>query len=456
MPKTHPDDSTLEKFARGKLKRRENLKLSWHLFNCAACRKEIERLGAGGGDLLESLFEGLNPQDVADNPSYERAFSFGQSTLEARGETRDRDRERAPKLFAELMRHPVSRQRSLIERTWRFKNYVFAEYLLEESLQALFDDPARGEDLADLALVVAKQLEGSHYGPALVNDLKARCWAYIGNARRVANDFRAAEEAFNTADELAEDGSGDPLLEARLLALRAGLSRERHQFEEADEMIQRALKIYRDAGEEHWVGRTLITYAILQRNSGQPKDATSTVKQALENVDAERDPRLVFCAKQLLVNSLLDMDRYKEAERIMPEVNALLDQQNSLDQLRARWTEGYIALGLERLEEAETIFNETRLTFAEREMGYDSALASLDLAAVYLQQPGRTAEVKELAEEMLPIFRSRDVHRESLAALIVFQKAAMAETVTLKMVQEISEYLKEARNNPELSFQQAS
>ena len=47
------------------------------------------------------------------------------------------------------------------------------------------------------------------------------------------------------------------------------------------------------------------------------------------------------------------------------------------------------------------------------------SVASLDLAALYAAQ-GRTAEVRRLAEEMLPVFTSRRIHREALAALIVF------------------------------------
>lgn len=53
--------------------------------------------------------------------------------------------------------------------------------------------------------------------------------------------------------------------------------------------------------------------------------------------------------------------------------------------------------------------------------------------------------MRKLAEEMLPIFQSRDVHREAIAALLVFQKAAEMERVTLGLVQELSEYLKECR-----------
>ena len=48
---------------------------------------------------------------------------------------------------------------------------------------------------------------------------------------------------------------------------------------------------------------------------------------------------------------------------------------------------------------------------------YDAAIVSMDLALLYLRQR-RTAELKTLAKEMLPIFRSQDVHREAVAALV--------------------------------------
>ena len=45
----------------------------------------------------------------------------------------------------------------------------------------------------------------------------------------------------------------------------------------------------------------------------------------------------------------------------------------------------------------------------------DVALASMDLAVVYLRQ-GRTDEIKRLAVEMLTIFRSLHIHREAIAS----------------------------------------
>lgn len=456
MPKTHPDEKMLEKFGRGKLNRRENLKVSWHLFNCSACRKEVERLAPEGNELLQTLFQGLQPLDVADNPSYERAFSFGQNTLEVRGEARDRDRARAPKLYTELTRHPVSRQRSLIQRTWRFKNYVFGEFLLEESSRNVSDDPSRAEDLAELGLVVAEQLEGSHYGPALINDLRGRAWAYIANARRVGTDLRNAEEAMGKAEEFLANGTDDVLLRARSLVLKAEIRREQRRFDEANELLNRALVIYREAGEDHWVGRTLVSTAEVGVESGQFDLAAEQLREAMRLVDEKREPRLGLCIKHNLVRCFTEAGQFQEAKKMLPEVKRLAGEVgSSADMLRALWLEGRIARGLGKLDEAEKLFARMRDEFVERGIAYDAALASLDLASVYAQQ-GRTGEMKTLAEEMLPIFRSRDVHREATAALLLFQKAAKTESVTVQMVRDLVHYLHHARGNPELQFEQAS
>jgi hypothetical protein len=77
-----------------------------------------------------------------------------------------------------------------------------------------------------------------------------------------------------------------------------------------------------------------------------------------------------------------------------------------------------------------------------------------DLTLLYLRE-GRTADVKRLAEEILPIFQSQDVHREALAALRLFQEAARQERLTVQVVQEYVKYLRDARTDPSIPFQPA-
>ncbi len=450
MPKTTPDDKTLERFVQGKLSRRENLKVAWHLYNSAASRKRVEELG--GEAILANLFKDMEVADSQEEPTYDRAFSLSRSTLEVQGETRDRDRLRAPKLFAELMRHPVSRQRKLLERTWRFKNYVFGEFLLEQSFENMFDDPARAEDLAELALVVAHQLEGTHYGPALVNDLKAKAWAFLSNAQRAGSDLRSADESMKKAHTHLAEGTDDPLLRARIVVLESQLRSDQRKFKNAFALIDEALAIYREAGEDHWTGRTLLTQANILDTANEQEKAIKVLNSALTLVDTEREPRLSFMIQQNLAAYLAHLGKYGEAAKLLPAIRqSALELGDSLLPLRLRYLEAKIAAGQRKWKEAERAYIEARDTFADSGMGYDAALVSLDLALMYAQR-GRTSEVKQLASEMVSIFKSRDVHREAHAALLVFQKAAAAEKANLKMLEGIAGYLKQARNNPELQY----
>lgn len=88
-------------------------------------------------------------------------------------------------------------------------------------------------------------------------------------------------------------------------------------------------------------------------------------------------------------------------------------------------------------------------------MSYDTALISLELATLYAEQ-GRTADLKVLAEEMLPIFTSLQIHREALAALAYLRQAMEAERATVELITKVAAYLDRARHDPELRFQEPS
>jgi len=71
----------------------------------------------------------------------------------------------------------------------------------------------------------------------------------------------------------------------------------------------------------------------------------------------------------------------------------------------------------------------------------DVALVSLDLASL-LWEEGRTEELKELAGEMVVLFESREVHREALAALLLFQQACMEERLTGELIRQVAGQLR--------------
>jgi hypothetical protein len=103
---------------------------------------------------------------------------------------------------------------------------------------------------------------------------------------------------------------------------------------------------------------------------------------------------------------------------------------------------------------AEQAFIAARDGFVVEGNGYDAAMVAVeDLALLYLRE-GRTADVKRLAEEIYAILGAQDIHREAAAALMLFQEAARQEQLTVKVVREYVQYLREARTNPSLRFRQ--
>jgi GNAT superfamily N-acetyltransferase len=95
-----------------------------------------------------------------------------------------------------------------------------------------------------------------------------------------------------------------------------------------------------------------------------------------------------------------------------------------------------VLLGQGRHDEAADAYHACRDGYLALDRTYDAALASLDLAQTYLEA-GRTAELKELAADLVPQFRARGVGRETLAALMLLAKAVAAEKATAAVVAEL-------------------
>ena len=89
--------------------------------------------------------------------------------------------------------------------------------------------------------------------------------------------------------------------------------------------------------------------------------------------------------------------------------------------------------------------------FGGRELTFDYALVSLDLAVLFLEK-SLTIEVRTLAEEMLQIFRTQKIEREALAALRLFCDAARREAATVDLARRLVKFLQRAQHDPELRF----
>ncbi|HEV7510037.1 MAG TPA: hypothetical protein VGS07_34510 [Thermoanaerobaculia bacterium] len=374
-----------------------------------------------------------------------------------------RSRSEACELWADLEPLRFEDQYYLVRTHRRFLTWGFCELLCEESLRLASVDAAQAVERAEIAVLVSDLLKDDEpVTDRRLYQLRGYAWAHDGNARRVLGDLRSADESFAIAEawwEAGEAALGDCLgYEPVVLDLKASLRIAQRRFPEAFALLDRIYAIHErgdrpEHKDPHLAGRALVTKALALAEMNEPEKAIELLERAEGMVKMERDPRLVLCLRHNLVWDLTTVERHEDAASRLPGVSTLCRELgNPLDLLRLRWAEGKIAAGLDHKEEAMKILRELRSEFIDRDMAYDSALVTLELTELYAHT-GRAHEVKELSLQMAGIFRSQDVPREALAALLFFQKAAQRERVTAELAREIGTFLHRLRANPALRFE---
>jgi tetratricopeptide (TPR) repeat protein len=453
MSTWHPDRAVLERFLGGRLSGKESHDLQRHLFVCPDCEERLLALLPGSPSLSapsrearEDDYRGLIRHLVDGCRAEARAFRRRLAG----------ERAAAPRLWREIEPHGQERRRALVREDPRFATWGFHELLLDRSRQAALEDVHRAEQLLRLALDVAGRLDRKEHSSGAVEAAKARTWAALGNVLRVRGDFHRAEGAFRTAERHLSRSWLDPLDEALLLELKAPLRRAQRRFDEALELLDGALAIYKEVNEPHLQGRALMTRGVVLQYRGDPEQAAACFRRSLFLLDSLREPRLVGMSQYNLISCLQDAGQSAEAAALIPEARRMMEQVGTRSDLwRLRWTEGRVAASLGRHEAAAAALGEVREAFLDNALAFDAALVSLDLALVYLRQR-RPGETRRLVAEMIPVFQSREVHREALAALIVFQRAAELDELTTGLIEEIAAYLRQARGNPKLRFREES
>lgn len=351
----------------------------------------------------------------------------------------------APELWSRLAEHQIDDQLKLVDEDEGLHAWGLCNFLLKKSLAAVFDNPAQAVDLADLALRVSQYL-GSAYDPHWVLDLRARAFAYLANARRVLGELKSADAAFRKAEIcLRRSTTGNLKVEAELLDLKSSLRRDQRRLPEALALSDRSLTLYRESGDSHGLAIALLKKAKILEEAGDLVGSIDLLQQGSSEIDRVREPRLYALARYNLLGCFTFASRLNEAEKLLPEVrNLFRETAQPLDLVRLRWAEGNIALGLDRIQDAEHAFREVQKEFLDRGMAFNAALVSLDLAGL-LAQEERRPELKQLAAELMPVFESREIHREALGTLILFERACQEERLTVELARELAGALRQER-----------
>lgn len=322
---------------------------------------------------------------------------------------------------------------------------ALVERLAEESERAAAADPRRALELAELACWVAPRIEGVR---AWRGRVEGWALAFYANALRVLGRFKEAEAVFARAWSLWRAGASvgpGPLAESRLYDLEASLRRDLRDWPEALALLDHALALCLGREGE---ARVLIKLAFMLEQKGDALDALAVLDRAEPLVDEEKESRQMFGVRFNRVVNLLHLGRTSEAKALLEDLDERASRlDNAFDSVRLLWLRSRVAARCGEDDEAEEGLLQVRKEFAAPGLEFDTALADLELARLYLKQ-GRTVETRELAATAEPAFRRLGVDREAAEAVQLFWRAARLERSTFEMVERALEALQRTRPGP--------
>lgn len=379
----HISGDMLERFFLTQLSGEETRTLVRHLLtSCSQCRETAALVGQRTGIFsLDGDFALADQVRTAD-PAVDAILDILRESEEERAR-RAGERVQGAALLAELEKRPSRERLALIQNDPRFHHRGLFDQMLEKYLESARNEPRSGIALVSLALTILDLLPRDRYRPALLNDFRVAGLAALANAQRLAGFVEESKKAIAKAWEHLEDGTGDPLEEANLLSIEASLWCDQGQLDRSADVLDRAIQIYRQIGDDHRCARMLVQkgFAI---GYVHPVRGIKIFQDALALLDSARDPRLELCAWHNLALFLIEAGDPREALSVLEMTRPLyLAFGDRHTQLLLHWLEARIARSLNHFGEAETVLKKLTAEFERRGMRHEQTVATLDLVQVH-------------------------------------------------------------------------
>ena len=444
MSEHHPRREALERFLLSRLPATEAKAMVSHLLGgCERCQNEMSPLATSMFTPDTAPESSLSAQE---EDAYDLAISAAFAKALARDQELTAERDTAERKAEEILQAACRGENPALPEG--AVSWGLCELLLAKSRELRYTDPEGMLRLAELARRAADSLNPAVHGADQRTDMQARAWSELANAYRINDDLPQAEAAMACALDLRAQGTGDPLLYARVADLNASLLCYQRRFKEAFRMLDLAYAIHRRHSDVHEVGRTLILKGLYTGYAGKPEEGLQLLVRGLPMIDRARDSKLVFHALHNILLLRVELGEYKAAQRQLQRMRPLYAEHAAwLDLVKLHRLEGEIAAGLGDLVTAEATFQQIRQDLDSSGHAYEASLIALDLAGVWLRQD-RTGEVRGLVSEIAANFRALGVEREALSALHMLRDALERDQATLDILRLVGGILRRLQNEP--------
>jgi hypothetical protein len=352
------------------------------------------------------------------------------------------------------LRTPSARRQAIDRSTRGMASPRLVEGLLTEALKVRAPAPRFALGLADAALRVATRLAAAEVSLESRFRLVLRVQAHRANLLRILGELPAAAQLWRL---IAEQGRLHPPARrgeaAELLSLEASLRIDLRDFAAAEKLLARAEDLFRADADSVGAAKALLKRGAAAEYAGESGRALVLYQRAAELFDVTAEPFLFLVCQQNRASALIDLDRSSEAAALLAahEELAAAHADPPLRE-RWRWAKARIARAEGRFADAASGFERVCTGLLNLQRPYDSALALLDAAELYLAR-GELREVKRLAARLGPILAVRGVHLEAQKALILFREAVKQEQLTATLLGRLRRYLLVGWNDPRFVFE---
>jgi hypothetical protein len=331
-----------------------------HLDACSTCQTRLDEAAPGS---TEGCYD----------PIVDRAIARA-SALQA--EVAD-ERRIGAALWEELEPHPHQRRFLLVDHIARFRCWGLFDLLLAASAAA---EPAEALGFAQLAWRVARQLPTRRYG-SLTADYEAAALLAAARARRLLRQPGAACQLLELAGSRREQGSGDPLLEADLVAEAAVLQRDLGHFGRAGKLFETATRLYHAIGQRSQEGDMHLLHGDLLAVSS-PRSGLEHLVRAFELLDFIAAPLRELEATHCFLCFLVEDGQACRAWDGLEDHRPLYRRFNHARVRVLRlWLEGRILCGMGELREAEDLCRRAQRGLEELGFSREALRCQLDVAA---------------------------------------------------------------------------
>ena len=443
-PMRHLRDREVQDFVEHRLQPAARRRIARHLIaGCPAC----------GARLREAARDVFLPEVPESEDSYDASFDRIEASLPKLTAAWEDEGKRRDAGVARLKAKSWGNLSSSDRRPFRGR-WAGVEMLLELSFAARFRDRTLMLQLAMSAQRAAERLTPSPlYSQPLLADLRARAAAEVANAERVNEYFPRAGDSLERARTLAEAGTGNLAIQARLDEVEGTLRNAERRTEEADFLLDQAHRAYLRLGEAHLAGRVLLTKGVSRFVGDKTHESVEILRRAVHLLDPTRDPMLAAVAQHNLAFALVDAGELREASGILIKGNLRqIFANDPLNLLRVRWLEGKLLAARGRSANAEKVLTEVRDGFRREGLEYVAAVAGVDLAKVYLDQKNNPA-LHATALDLVERAQRKKFYRNAQYALVTFEVMCAERLAEKRHARFLQRFLQEAEKQPGLPFE---